>query len=108
EKIHFVTHSMGGLVVRTYLARYGSDRVGRIVMIATPNLGAELADRLHGTGLYRVFLGPAGQQLTGDAQGFVAGLAIPEVPFGVIAGGRGNERGYNPLIAGDNDGTVSV
>lgn len=108
EKIHFVAHSMGGLVVRTYLARYGDPRVGRLVMIATPSLGAELADRLHRNGLYRVVFGPAGQQLTGDAAGFIAQLPTPEIPFGVIAGGRGNDRGFNPLIPGDNDGTVSV
>jgi pimeloyl-ACP methyl ester carboxylesterase len=108
ERIHFVVHSMGGLVVRAYLARHADPRIGRMVMIATPNSGAELADRFRGNALYRAILGPAGQQLNRDPDGFIAQLPIPEFEFGIIAGGRGTAAGYNPLIPGDDDGTVSV
>lgn len=108
ERIHFVVHSMGGLVVRAYLAGHDEPRLGRMVMIATPNQGAELADRFHRNVLFRALYGKAGQQLTRDPDGFIAGLPVPGFEFGVIAGGRGTARGYNPLIPGDDDGTVSV
>ncbi|MSR60745.1 MAG: alpha/beta fold hydrolase [Planctomycetaceae bacterium] len=108
ERIHFVAHSMGGLVVRAYLAEHDDPRIGRMVMIATPNQGAELADRFQKNILYRAVYGPAGQQLTRDPEGFIAGLPTPGFEFGVIAGGRGTANGYNPLIPGDDDGTVSV
>jgi pimeloyl-ACP methyl ester carboxylesterase len=104
ERIHFVAHSMGGLVVRAWAAEHSDPRIGRLVMIATPNMGAELAER---NTAYRVVLGPAGQQLTPAQDGFIAKLPTPEFEFGVIAGGNG-ESGYNPFIQGDNDGTVSV
>lgn len=108
EKIHFVTHSMGGLVVRSYLDEHRDPRIGRMVMIATPNLGAHMADMLHTNVVYRLAFGPAGQQLTSDAAGLIAGLSTPDFEFAVIAGGRGTLDGYNPLIPGDDDGTVSV
>jgi pimeloyl-ACP methyl ester carboxylesterase len=108
ERIHLVAHSMGGLIARAYLARHEDPRIGRLVMIATPSLGAELADRFHRNFVYRAVFGPAGQQLTQDAEGFVATLPTPEIEFGVIAGGRGDGQGYNPLVPGDDDGTVSV
>ena len=108
ERIHFVAHSMGGIVVRSCLAQHPDPRVGRVVMIATPNLGADLADRFHRLRLFQAMFGSAGQQLVGNPEGFIAALPAPTFEFGVIAGGRGNERGYNPLIPGDDDGTVSV
>lgn len=108
ERIHFVVHSMGGIVVRSYLDRHSDPRIGRMVMIATPNLGADLADRFRKNLVFRAVFGPAGQQLTREPEGFIAGLPVPEFEFGVIAGGRGNDGGYNPLIPGDDDGTVSV
>jgi pimeloyl-ACP methyl ester carboxylesterase len=108
ERIHFVTHSMGGLVVRAYLAKHAEPRLGRLVMIATPNQWAELATLLKANPLFKLILGPSGQQLPADPEGFIARLPVPEMEFGIIAGGRGDERGYNPLLPGDDDGTVSV
>ena len=61
--IHFVTHSMGGLLARVYIARYRPARLGRVVMLGTPNGGSEIADRLKDVALYRAFFGPAGLQL---------------------------------------------
>ncbi len=104
ERIDFVVHSMGGLVVRAYLQQHHDPRITRMVMIATPNQGAEMADMLKRNPIYRVLLGPAGQQL-GTDNGF---LPVPDFEFGIIAGSRGKPGGYNPLIPGDDDGTVSV
>ena len=66
--VHFVCHSMGGLLARVYIARYRPKRLGRVVMLGTPNSGSEIADRLKNFGAYRAFFGPAGQQL-GTAAG---------------------------------------
>ncbi len=61
--IHFVGHSMGGLLARVYIARHRPKSLGRVVMLGTPNSGSEIVDRLKNFGPYRAFFGPAGQQL---------------------------------------------
>ncbi len=108
EEINFVVHSMGGLVVRSYLSTHEDDRIRRMVMLGVPNKGAELADLLRQNFFFRAIYGPAGQQLVTDGQGLIARLPIPEFEFAVIAGARGDARGFNPLLAGDDDGTVRV
>lgn len=107
-KIHFVTHSMGGIVVRTCLSRHNVDNLGRIVMIAPPSQGAELAKFFGNWPIYKYLFGPAGQQLRPDAEGTCASAGIPGCEFGIIAGGTGSQTGINPLLPGDNDGTVTV
>lgn len=108
EKISFVTHSMGGLVVRSWLGAGGDPRARCLVMMGTPNKGAEVADILRDWHLYRLILGPAGQQLVAHESGEIAKLPIPKIPFAVVAGGKGSPDGYNPLIPGDDDGLVAV
>jgi pimeloyl-ACP methyl ester carboxylesterase len=108
EEIHFVVHSMGGLIVRQYRSRHKDPRVKRMVMLAVPNTGAQLADRFRKLGLFRMIFGPAGQQLVTDAEGLIATLPAPDFEFAVIAGSRGTLNGYNPLLPGDDDGTITV
>lgn len=110
EEINFVAHSMGGLVVRSYLdqADPPDNRIHRMVMLGVPNQGAAMADKVKQLGLYRLIFGPAGQQLVTDNEGLIPTLPVPEFEFGIIAGARGTEGGYNPLIPGDDDGTVEV
>ena len=108
QEINFVVHSMGGLVVRAMLAKHEDKRIRRIVMLGVPNLGAHMADRLKGLSLYRAIFGPAGQQLVTDPDGLIAKLPAPKCEFAIIAGARGTENGYNPLIPGDDDGTVAL
>lgn len=107
-KISFVVHSMGGLVVRQFLKEHQDPRVHRLVMFGTPNNGAEMADMLKRNFVFRTIYGPAGQQLVTDPGGTIKSLPIPRIEFGVIAGGKGDERGFNPLLPGDDDGTVTV
>lgn len=111
ESIDFVVHSMGGLIVRSYLSQTADrpdPRLRRMVMLGTPNQGARLANVLQSNVLFKAVFGPAGQQLIEDPDGTIAALPVPHFPFAVIAGVRGTEEGYNPLIPGDDDGVVSV
>ncbi len=109
QSVSFVTHSMGGLVVRRLLADIGSRRgkpsFGRLVMIAPPNQGSALAGMLKDFAPYRFLYGKSGQQL---AHPNIEKLPVPAIPFAIVAGGRGNGAGYNPFLDGDNDGTVTV
>lgn len=110
KTVSFVTHSMGALILRQLLARERSWQrrraVGRIVLIAPPNQGAEMARLLQNRWLYRTVYGPAGQQLT---PGFARNLSgLDGYEFGVVAGARGNGKGFNPFLSGDDDGTVTV
>ena len=104
----FVTHSMGGIVVRTYLSKFSPKNVSRFVMIAPPNQGAFLADLLGGFTAFKLILGPAGQQLRRGENGKCADAGVPECEFGILAGGAGLTMGMNPIVPGDNDLTVSV
>lgn len=108
--IHFVCHSMGGLLARVYLARYRPMRLGRVVMLGTPNGGSEIADSLKGLLPYRLFFGPAGQQLVTRRDPATEALLPPvDYPVGVIAG----NRTLDPIssiffLPGANDGRVTV
>lgn len=108
DTIDVVVHSMGGLVVRSYLAGEPDKRLRRMVMLGVPNLGAEMASLVENQPLFRALYGQAGQQLVGGKSAFAASLPTPRFEFAVIAGARGTAEGFNPLIPGDDDGTVTV
>lgn len=107
--VSFVTHSMGGLVVRHLLAAQSDwmsrHSVGRIVQIAPPNQGAALARWASRFRPYSIVLGEAGMGLRpAEARN------TPELThsFAIIAGGKNDRDGFNPLITGDDDGVVRV
>ncbi len=107
--VHFVTHSMGGLLARAYVVRHRPAAMGRVVMLAPPNQGSEVADLLSGNGLYRRFFGPAGAQLGTRRDRPVRDLlGTVDYPLGVIAGDRSMYPLSWMLIPGPNDGRVSV
>ena len=111
DQIDLVCHSMGGLLVRTYfqVAKEESDpRIHRLIMMGTPNQGAEMADLLKKNLAFQWVMGPAGQQLIKAKNGKIASLPTPLCEFGIVAGARGTENGWNPIIPGDDDGTVSI
>ena len=108
--VHFVTHSLGGILLR-YAASVGllpPHRIGRVVMLAPPNQGSDLADRLRDVWLYRLITGPAGQQLGTGSNG--TPRLLPPVPFdlGVIAGSRPGNPLFARAFAGPSDGKVSI
>ena len=107
--VHFVCHSMGGLLARAYLARHRPRRLGRVVMLGTPNGGSEVADLLQGLALYRKFYGPAGQQLTTHLDGVLRSLPALDYAVGIIAGNGSIDPISSILIVPrPNDGRVSV
>jgi pimeloyl-ACP methyl ester carboxylesterase len=109
DSIHFVGHSMGGLLARVYLAKYRPKRLGRVVMLGTPNGGSEIADRLRGFLAYRAYFGPAGQQLTTRRDSATQAILAPaDYPVGIIAGNRSIYPIASALLPRPNDGRVSV
>lgn len=108
--IHFVTHSMGGILVRYYAKFFGLPKPGRVVMLSPPNRGSEVADHLAGWGPYRWFNGPAGQQLVTGPHGLPALLGPVDFPLGIITGNRHAffDGWMADLIPGEDDGKVSV
>lgn len=108
SEINFVVHSMGGLLVRTYLQSGTDPRIRRMVMLGVPNRGANMANVVQNNPLFKLLFGPAGQQLIKDPEGFISGLPTPSFEFAIVAGARGTDDGWNPLIEGDDDGTVEV
>jgi pimeloyl-ACP methyl ester carboxylesterase len=110
KRIHLVGHSMGGLVIRRYLAGAADSRIKRVVMLGTPNHGSEVADWASELGLYHLLFGPVSRELcTANARAGLEECSLPvNVEAAVIAGGFGRRTGLNPLLRGDNDGLVTV
>lgn len=108
RRIHFVTHSLGGLVVRYWLRDHVLPEAGRFVMLGTPNRGSEITDRYRKQWWYRFTAGPAGQQIGTDADSVVRRLGPLSMETGVIAGTRAANRSYSNMLGGPNDGKVSV
>jgi len=109
DSISFVTHSMGGLVVRSMLRYAEKDTdfpaIVKIVMITPPNKGAEIADML---ATLHFLLGPNILNMSTKPESYANKLPIPQnTQIGIIIGARGKKRGYNPFIKGDNDGLLT-
>ena len=109
-RLHFVTHSMGGLVARGVITRHRPANLGRVVMLGTPNGGSEVADLLHRLLPYRLFFGPAGAELTTRRTAELSALlGRVDFPLGIIAADRSIWLIESWLILPrPNDGRVSV
>lgn len=107
-KIDFVTHSLGGILVRSYLARHPLPSLGRVVMLAPPNQGSEVVDKLGGWFLFKWINGPAGTELGTDTNSTPNQIGPVNYPVGIIAGDRSINWINSLLIPGRDDGKVSI
>jgi len=107
-KIHFVTHSLGGILVRSYFQRHVEPRLGRVVMLGPPNRGSEVVDALGSTWVFRKINGPAGLELGTGAGSTPNRLGPVAFELGVIAGDRSINWINSLWIKGPDDGKVSV
>ena len=108
EKIHFVTHSMGGIVVRYYLKHHKLPQLGRVVMLSPPNGGTELVDFHRKSLLFKKTHGPAGMQLGTGEESLPLELGPVDFELGIISGNRSFYPLNSALIPGPDDGIVSV
>lgn len=108
--IHFVTHSMGGILLRHYLQHHTIERLSNCVMLAPPNQGSELAEKLRRHAWYRYLNGPAGGQLGAGSDSVPLQLGTAGFPLGIIAGNQSAlwDRYFATLIPAPNDGKVTV
>ncbi|WP_133406755.1 esterase/lipase family protein [Parashewanella tropica] len=107
-KINFVTHSMGGIVVRTYLADHKIDNLGRVVMLGPPNQGSEVVDTYKNVPGFKQIGGPAGLQLGTGKMSVPNSIGAAEFDVGVIAGTRSINLILSKFLPGKDDGKVTV
>ncbi|MCP5055545.1 MAG: alpha/beta hydrolase [bacterium] len=109
ERLHFVTHSLGGVLARAVLAEKRPEALGRVVMIAPPNKGSELVDTFGNDWWFRLFLGPTAETLGTGRTSFPRSIGPPDYELGIIAGAHPLSSNVGAwIVTGENDGVVSI
>ncbi|TVS08538.1 MAG: alpha/beta fold hydrolase [Gammaproteobacteria bacterium] len=108
DRLNFVSHSLGGILVRGYVGLARPETLGRVVMLGPPNQGSELVDKMGDLALYRFLTGPAGLELGTGPEGIGTRFGPVDFELGVIAGNLSFNPLFSTMIPGDDDGKVSV
>ena len=108
KRIHFIGYSMGGLMVRALIHKYNYKNLGKVVQLAPPNQGSELADFVKNFWPYKKIFGPAGQQLITDQSAVKHIFGEVNYELGIIAGNATIDPISSAIIPGENDGKVAV
>lgn len=108
RRVHFVTHSMGGIIMRGYLGRHTIPNLGRVVMMGTPNKGSALIDEMGKWPGFDRIVSPAGKAIGATADSIPNTIRDGDAEFGVIAGRVSLNPLLSSMIEGENDGKVSV
>jgi pimeloyl-ACP methyl ester carboxylesterase len=108
DTVHFVTHSLGGVVVRQLARSEPNLRIGRVVMLSPPNHGSEVVDKLGKLSLFKLINGPAGLELDTSDTSLPRTLGPASFDVGIITGSRTINPILSWLIPGDDDGKVSI
>lgn len=116
KKLHFVAHSLGNLVIRYWLGNRAYQKAwaksqreqGRMVMLGPPNHRPALAQTLMPIDHHHIIAGETGVELNTAWDQLAPKLATPSFDFGILAGGKRDDSGYNPLVPGDDDMIVGV
>lgn len=108
--MHFVTHSMGGILIRYYLSKPDQrpKNLGHVVMLAPPNKGSAVVDQLGALPGFELWNGIAGKQLGTGANSLPNRLGRVDYSLGIIAGKQSISPIFSKMIEGDDDGKVSV
>jgi triacylglycerol lipase len=108
DTIHFVTHSLGGILLRQYLSEHAIEGLGRVVMLGPPNQGSAAVDELRDVPGFDWLNGPAGYQLGKGSESVPLRLGPADFELGVIAGNRTIDPVTSAVLENPDDGRVSV
>ena len=108
KKIHFLTHSMGGIILRYYLSTNNIQKPGKTVMLSPPNQGSEIVDKLGALPIFYLLNDPAGRQLGTNEDSVPIQLGDLNFDAGIITGNKTINPLLSLIIPGKNDGKVSV
>lgn len=108
DPVSFVTHSMGGILVRQYLSQHTIANLDKVVMLGPPNEGSEVVDKLSRFPIFQLLNGEAGMQLGTKDNSVPKRLGAADFELGIIAGTQSVNILLSTLIPGKNDGKVSV
>jgi pimeloyl-ACP methyl ester carboxylesterase len=106
--LHFVTHSLGGILVRALIAQKKPGNLGRVVMLSPPNKGSETIDYLGDYTFFEKIFGPAALQLGTDPDSFPNRLGPADFELGIITGDQSIDPISSWIIPGADDGKVAI